>query len=417
MKLPLVFLWGFLASLAIVGFLFWGFMAYEVAEPWPFHSVTRLSQDKLFEVLRNAVTTAAALGVGITLFFSYRRQQTAERTQELAVEAQRTAANAQQVAADALKLSTRQHELDQSRRLDALVADLRVRYSKAAEQLASEQMAIKIAGIYSLSALADDWAEHGDLDQRQVCIDLLCSSFRSHQSVEDKKEMEELERVTFHAIAARLKAKTPDRKFWGECNINMKIDGLRPDLQGLILQESGRLTIHRPEADDKREARLGGIELNGGSIGLFSKGSRTHSILITDSWLASGSLLIHPTQRPSDGEEAAYAASTIIFRRVTFGATVVFIEAYNAKVIFQDCVFRDGVKLNVYTTTLRTKGHGSVVFKDCRFETDLFKAQHVGPNAKLRTGIMEVEDDCTYGDGVQEIQVEGAKPMATSAHD
>jgi hypothetical protein len=214
MKLPLVFLWGFFASLLVIGGLFWGLMAYEVSELWPFNSATRLSQDKLFEIIRNAVTTAAALGVGVTLFFSYRRQQTAEKTQELAVEAQRTAANAQQVAADALKLSTQQHELDQKRRLDALTADLRDRYGKAAEQLASDQVAIKIAGIYSLSALADDWAEQGDLDQRQVCIDLLCSSFRSHQTVKDREDVEELERITFNVIQERLTAKTPARKFW-----------------------------------------------------------------------------------------------------------------------------------------------------------------------------------------------------------
>ncbi|MEI2279583.1 hypothetical protein OHC50_19170 [Paenarthrobacter ilicis] len=320
MKLSLVFLWGFLASLVIVGCLFWGFMAYEVAELWPFNSATRLSQDKLFEVLRNAVTTAAALGVGITLFFSYRRQQTAERSQELAVEAQLTAANAQQVAADALQLSTQQHELDQNRRLDALAADLRARYSKAAEQLASEQLAIKIAGIYSLAALADDWAEHGDLDQRQICIDLLCSPFRSYGSAQDGKNAEVLEQLTFGTIRDRLTAKTPDRKFWGDCKIVMDVS-VPPYFRGLILQESGTLIIKRLDTADDGVAVLQGIELNGGSVSFVSDGPRTHPIFITDSWLARGILHIHPTQSPSDGEEPAFPPSPITFRQVTFGST------------------------------------------------------------------------------------------------
>lgn len=410
MKLSLVFIWGFMASLGIVGCLFWGFMAYEVAELWPFNSTTRLSQDRLFEVLRNAVTTAAALGVGVTLFFSYRRQQTAEKSQELAVQAQLTAANAQQVAADALQLSTQQHELDQNRRLDALAADLRTRYSKAAEQLASDQMAIKIAGIYSLSALADDWAEYGDLDQRQVCIDLLCSSFGSYKSAQDSKDTEQLERIMFNTIRERLAAKTPERKFWGECSIQINMSELRPSLQGVILQKSGSLTIQRSEPDSQGDARIGGIELNGGIVGLFSKGKRTHSILIADSWLAKGSLFIRPIERPSGGEEADYPPSSIIFRRVTFGSSRIFVEGYNSKVIFQDCVFRRGAKLTITTTTERTSGHGSVSFRDCRFETNLFSAQHLGPDAKIRTGTIEVEDDCTYADGIQRIRFDRGEP-------
>ncbi|MET4622963.1 hypothetical protein ABIE18_004443 [Arthrobacter sp. 2762] len=415
MKLSFVFLWGFIASLVIVGCLFWGFMAYEVADPWPFNSATRLSQDKLFEVLRNAVTTAAALGVGITLFFSYRRQQTAEKSQELAVEAQLTAANAQQVAADALHLSTQQHELDQNRRLDALAADLRTRYSKAAEQLASDQLAIKIAGVYSLAALADDWAEHGDLDQRQVCIDLLCSTFRSLQSLQDPRDIRELERITFNAIQDRLTAKTPDRKFWGECKIKIDTNELTPDLRGLIVQEAGIVTISRSEDHNRPASTLRRIELNGGLLGLISEGGRAHSITISDSWLARGSLIISSNERPSKGEEASYAASAIIFHRVTFGNARIFIQGYNAKVIFQDCVFRHGAKLDIRTITRPTDKYGSVTFRDCHFETELFRSQHLGPDAKVLTGKIEVDDDCTYADGIQEIRIEGQRPTTTGA--
>lgn len=82
-RLSLVFLLGFLFSLAVVVGLTWLFAAYETANWFPWLHEPRLSQDKFFEVIRNAVTMGAALGVGITLFFSYRRQRTTEGTSAL----------------------------------------------------------------------------------------------------------------------------------------------------------------------------------------------------------------------------------------------------------------------------------------------------------------------------------------------
>jgi hypothetical protein len=43
----------------------------------------------------------------------------------------------------------------------------------AAEQLGHDQAAVRLAGVYALARLADDWAE-----QRQVCIDVLCAYLR-----------------------------------------------------------------------------------------------------------------------------------------------------------------------------------------------------------------------------------------------
>ena len=227
--------------------------------------------------------------------------------------------------------------------------------------------------------------------------------------------MEELERITFNAIQDRLTATTPARKFWGECSINIETLGRTPNLWGLVLQESGRLTISRSDDENKPAAALRKIELNGGSIALLSNGSRTHSILISDSRLARGYFRIRPTQRPANGEEAAYPQPTIIFFRVTFGAAEVNVEGYNAEVIFQDCVFLPGAKLNIHTTSRPEAKNGSVSFKDCRFETELFKSRHFGPDAKMRTGAVSVDKDCTYGDGIQKVRVKDGQPTETSA--
>ncbi|MFD9633685.1 pentapeptide repeat-containing protein [Streptomyces violascens] len=47
------------------------------------------------------------------------------------------------------------------------------RYTTAAGQLGHEQAAVRLAGVYALARLADDWHE-----QRQVCIDVLCAYLR-----------------------------------------------------------------------------------------------------------------------------------------------------------------------------------------------------------------------------------------------
>ncbi|MBF6339178.1 pentapeptide repeat-containing protein [Nocardia abscessus] len=50
---------------------------------------------------------------------------------------------------------------------------LRDRYTAIAAQLAHDSPAIRQAGVYALSALADDWHAFGEDQERQVCIDLL----------------------------------------------------------------------------------------------------------------------------------------------------------------------------------------------------------------------------------------------------
>src|SRR5438094_304555 len=47
------------------------------------------------------------------------------------------------------------------------------RYAKAAEQLGSDKAAVRLAGVYALAGLADDWPSG-----RQTCIDVLCAYLR-----------------------------------------------------------------------------------------------------------------------------------------------------------------------------------------------------------------------------------------------
>ncbi|MFD7101919.1 pentapeptide repeat-containing protein [Streptomyces celluloflavus] len=90
------------------------------------------------DTIKTTVTVLTLIGAVLTGIYAYRKQLLAE---------------------------------GDSRRADA--SQLADRYSTAAEQLGHEQAAVRLAGVYALARLADDWPE-----QRQVCIDVLCAYLR-----------------------------------------------------------------------------------------------------------------------------------------------------------------------------------------------------------------------------------------------
>ncbi len=60
-----------------------------------------------------------------------------------------------------------------------VIRDLRSRYTTCAEQLAHESAAIRLAGVYALASLADDWQLQNERDEKQVVIDLLRGYLRT----------------------------------------------------------------------------------------------------------------------------------------------------------------------------------------------------------------------------------------------
>jgi len=47
------------------------------------------------------------------------------------------------------------------------------RFATAAEQLGDDKPAVRLAGVYAMAGLADDWKEN-----RQTCVDVLCAYLR-----------------------------------------------------------------------------------------------------------------------------------------------------------------------------------------------------------------------------------------------
>lgn len=90
------------------------------------------------DVIKTAVTVITLIGAVLAGLYAYRKQLLSE---------------------------------GDSHRADA--SQLAERYAQAAEQLGHDQAAVRLAGVYAMARLADDWPE-----QRQVCIDVLCAYLR-----------------------------------------------------------------------------------------------------------------------------------------------------------------------------------------------------------------------------------------------
>jgi hypothetical protein len=87
------------------------------------------------------------------------------------------------------------------------------RYNSAANQLGSTQAAIRLAGVYALARLADDWK-----DQRQVCVDVLCAYLRMSQLDPDTGEDQVHQTIT-RVIIVHLQ---PDaRVSWSSLNFDL----------------------------------------------------------------------------------------------------------------------------------------------------------------------------------------------------
>ena len=89
---------------------------------------------------------------------------------------------------------------EQSGQLDRTLTEQRTRtlnerFATAAEQLGSDKPAVRLAGVYAMAGLADDWAEN-----RQTCVDVLCAYLRMPYEPDPGQDAPEPERLAFRAI-------------------------------------------------------------------------------------------------------------------------------------------------------------------------------------------------------------------------
>ena len=99
----------------------------------------------LFDAAKLALAVVAGIGGVVALVVAFRRQRLGEADHER---------QERMTARDETRLFTE-------------------RFAQATQQLGSDQAAVRVAGVYALAGLADDWAAG-----RQTCVDVLCAYLR-----------------------------------------------------------------------------------------------------------------------------------------------------------------------------------------------------------------------------------------------
>lgn len=96
------------------------------------------------------------------------------------------------------------------------------RFATAADKLGHEQAATRLAGLYALAGLADDWEGH-----RQTCIEVLCSYLRMPYELDTassgyRKGEREVRRSAIRIIRDHLRQGFSDVSW---CNYNFSFEG------------------------------------------------------------------------------------------------------------------------------------------------------------------------------------------------
>lgn len=185
------------------------------------------------------------------------------------------------------------------------------RYTTSAGQLGHDQAAVRLAGVYALARLADDWQE-----QRQVCIDVLCAYLRMpyqpNPTEPGHKEGEREVRLTIIRVIREHLRKPDAPTSWCELSF---------DFNGAIFDGGDFTGSHFcGHADFSRAAFSGGLVefrnatfING--IVDFSRAAFSGGTVNFDRAAFSGSLV--------DFRNATFNGGTVNFRLAAFSRGIV----------------------------------------------------------------------------------------------
>jgi uncharacterized protein YjbI with pentapeptide repeats len=236
------------------------------------------STSELFELTKIGFAVTAGLGGLVALVVALRKQRVTEAAHSLASEADRR---------DSTRL-------------------LNDRFVAASNLLGNESAAaVRLAGIYAMASLADDWG-----DQRQTCIDVLCAYTRLPYDAASAPAGERQVRETIFAVIRDHLGDSGDTS-WQGCDFDFSgstVDG--GTLDGIHLY-AGRITF-------------AGARFVSGELSF--KGALLHSGVI-------------------DFSNAQFDGGSVSFESTTFtGSNVTFEEATIAagSISFQTAQFLDG---------------------------------------------------------------------------
>ncbi|WP_369268786.1 pentapeptide repeat-containing protein [Streptomyces sp. R11] len=241
-----------------------------------------LKPSDTYDAIKIALAVVAGFGGVVALVVAYRRQHLSEATD--------------------------------AREYDRALIE---RFGAAAEQLGTDQPAVRMAGAYAMARLADEWPQ-----ERQMCIDVLCGYLRMPHAPDPPADAP--------ALASWQREREVRVTILGLIAAHLR-DGAPASWQGYDLDFTGAVLD---------EADFRGARFTGGDI-LFVKtlfaGQGTDQIIFDDADFAEGSYVYFRL--------AEFRSGTVRFNRVTFsGGWVTFDSARftGARVNFREASFAAG---------------------------------------------------------------------------
>jgi uncharacterized protein YjbI with pentapeptide repeats len=193
---------------------------------------------------------------------------------------------------------------EQGKHLDRTLTEQRTRtlnerFAAAADQLGSDKSAaIRLAGVYAMAGLADDWEEN-----RQTCVDVLCAYLRMPYEPDPGQDAPGPQRLAFrasrevrHTVIRVITAHLKD-------GAAMSWRGLNFDFTGVVF-DGGDFT---------------GAEFSGGTVYFTGATFSAGTVYFTDATFSGGTVYF---------TDATFSGGTVYFRHAEFsGGSVGFTGA------------------------------------------------------------------------------------------
>lgn len=242
----------------LTAMVLWDFFAARFPSPLP--------ADLKVDVVRLVMYVIAGLGGVVALVIAYRRQRLGE------------AAAALEQAADAREQTKAFND----------------QFAAAAEQLSSDKAANRLAGVYAMASLADDWDEG-----RQTCINVLCAYIRmpydppeqapeldnseARKEHQDRRAEQQVRRTVLDVVGERLRADPVNGKTWHGHDFDFSGAVIGGGDLHAIKVIGGRVSFAEAEFSGGRvsfaeaefsggEISFSGAEFSGGKISFNSSG-------------------------------------------------------------------------------------------------------------------------------------------------
>ncbi|WP_141713948.1 pentapeptide repeat-containing protein [Micromonospora inyonensis] len=366
----------------------------------------------LFDLLKLVFAVVAGIGGVAALVVAYRRQRVAEHTSALAEFAHQLA-HAADMRAEATKALA--EAADERAKIETDRNGVRLfneRFAKASEQLGSEKAAVRLAGVYAMAGLADDWPEG-----RQTCIDVLCAYLRmpyepppppvrdvqsfvpigASPEVEQKTlsslQEKEVRKTVIRTIAARLRMSRGGPNSWRGCDLDFtgaildEADFSRAKFEGGHVSFSGAtfvlgkvsfaaarfgkglVSFEAAKFLTTSRASFEGATFQGGMVS-FDESEFAGGVVSFDEATFDGSIVTFDDADLTGGwlsfDEAQFKHGSVSFDEVDFGSGYVSFDNaafMGSKVTFENAAFRGG---RTHFREAEFSG-GALIFDDAEF--------------------------------------------------